>query len=196
MGYFTVTWISTGYTGAPGYTKLKFIQAEGTSPTVAEANAAAANSKALLQGTTLFIPNPVSYACQPTVQVFNNAGVLQNEVGISSVPTNVGGTGGTTYPGGVGAVVFWNTGAINGGHKVKGRTYFVPLSTSAFATDGSLATTLVTNLTNAANTFIASTPAPCVNTRSLGQADRGNATYVVTSASVKDRTAFLRTRRT
>jgi hypothetical protein len=196
MGYFTVNWVSSGYTGSPGYTKLKFIQAEGTSPTVGEANSAAAASRALLTSIANFYPNVVVYQCQTSVQVFNNAGVLQNEVALGAVPANVSGVGGTLFPGGVGAVVYWLTGAINGGHKVKGRTYFVPLANGAFSNDGTLASTVVSSLTTAASTFIGTSPAPAVNTRSLGQADRGNATYAITGASVKDRTAFLRTRRT
>jgi hypothetical protein len=152
--------------------------------------------RVLLASTASNMPSGVSYQCQSPAQWFSDAGVLQGEVPITSLPTGITGSGAATYPGGVGAVVYWNTGAFNGGRKVRGRTYFVPLSSAAFANDGTLAAGLVTALQSAVNTFVGTTPPPAVNTRSLGKPGRGNSTYAVQSGSVKDRSAFLRTRRT
>jgi hypothetical protein len=195
VAYFNVLFTSGGYTGAPGYTKLHFLPASSSGPTTAEVNAAAAAGRALLVSTVSNMPTGVTYNCTSPAQWFDDAGVLKGEVAITSLPAQIVGTGGTTYPGGVGAVVYWNTNAVNGGHKVKGRTYFVPLASAAFSTDGTLTSGLVTALTTATGTFIGTNPPPCVNSRNLGKPGRGNATYAVTSASVKDRTAFLRTRR-
>lgn len=196
MSYFVVTWISGGYTGAPGYTKLKYMLSPGANATVAEANAAAANGRVLLASTAANMPTGVTYQCQTLAQSYDDAGVLTGEVTITAVPAQITGSGGTTYPGGVGAVVYWLTGALNGGHRVKGRTYFVPLANNAFASDGTLAAGLVTSLGGAAATYVGTTPTPAVNSRKLDQADRGNQTNAVISSSLKDRTAFLRTRRT
>lgn len=196
MSYFTLLWTSTGYTGAPGYTKLKFLQNDGTSPTTADVNAAAAAGRAFLTSTATAIPTGVSYAFVNPAQVFTNAGVLYNEVQCTATPPAVNGTGGANYPGGVGGVVYWNTNGINGGHRVRGRTYLVPFATTAFAGDGTLTSGLVTSIQTAANTFVATFPPPAVNSRKLGQADRTDSTFTVLSATVKDRSAFLRTRRT
>lgn len=192
MAYSSITWISTGYTGAPGYTKFKFM---GTLDT-AGANAAAANSRTLLAAVSSTTPNIMRYQCQSTCQTFTDAGVLTGEVSVTVLPSDVLGSAAGAYVGGAGAVCYWLTGGLNGGHKVKGRTYFVPLSAAAFTADGTLTSTLVSALQTAANNFVASTPSPCVNSRKLGQADRGDQTTVVSGAQVKDRSAFLRTRRT
>jgi hypothetical protein len=192
MPYSTVLFKSGGYTGSPGYTKLKFMGALDT----AGANAAAAAGRTFLAATSTNMPSSVSYTCDPTCQTFSDDGTLTGEVAITSVPATINGSGAATFPGGAGAVVYWLTNALNGGHKVKGRTYLVPLSTAAFAADGTLAATLISNLTTAANNLVAGTPNLAVNSRSNGQPGRGNQTNVVVSALVKDRSAFLRTRRT
>lgn len=196
MTYYTLLFTSGGYTGSPGYTKLKFAPNVTAGPTTAEVNAAAAASRALLAATASMMPSAVSYNCQSTAQVFSDAGVLQSEVGVGVLPATINGSGGTTYPGGVGGVIYWNTGAVNGGHKVRGRTYLVPLANAAFAGDGTLATALVSSLQTAVNTFVGSGTSPCVNTRALGKPGRVNGTIQILSGTVKDRTAFLRTRRT
>jgi hypothetical protein len=194
--YFVITYLSGGYTGSPGYTKLKFLPAASSGPTGAEVNAAAAAGRALLGAYPTFMPTGVTYACQSPAQIFNDSGMLTGEAAISSLPTNVIGTGGTAYPGGVGGVVYWNTSGFNGGHKVRGRTFLVPMATNAFGNDGTLQTSLVTALQTAVNAFVASSPPPCVNTRRLGNPARVDGTVQVISGTVKDRTAFLRTRRT
>lgn len=195
MTYFTTLWTSTGYTGAPGYTKLKFFAPAGSLPSVSEVNAAAANGRALIAGWSTGIPTGVSYAFTNPAQVYDDAGVLQGEVSATVIPTAVAGTGGNNFPGGCGGVIYWNTTAFNGGHKVRGRTFIVPLGTAVFANDGTLATALVSAAQTAVNTYVASSPTPCVNSRQLGQSDRSNATFNISSGTVKDRTAFLRTRR-
>jgi hypothetical protein len=194
--YFNVLFTSAGYTGSPGYTKLHFAPGSIDGPTTAEVNAAAAAGRALLASTVTAMPTGVSYSCQPTVQWFDDAGTLQGERAITTLPTPVNGSGATTYPGGCGAVIYWITGGINGGRKVKGRTYLVPFATGAFSTDGTLSGTLVTTLQTAANVFVGTNPPPAVNSRTLGKPGRVNGTYAVSSGVVKDRSAFLRTRRT
>lgn len=196
MAYFSVLFVSGGYTGSPGYTKFKFLPASNNGPTTAEVNAAAAAARALLVATVANMPTGVNYACQSPAQWFDDNGLLRGEVPITSLPAGVVGTGAATYPGGVGAVIYWNTGALNGGHKIRGRTFLVPLSSVAFSTDGTLAATLVSSLQTAVNTFVGTNPPPAVNSRDLGKPGRGNSTYAVSSGTVKDRSAFLRTRRT
>jgi hypothetical protein len=194
--YYTILYTSSGYTGSPGYTKLKFAPAVTGGPTTAEVNAAAAAAKGLFVSLVNHLPTGVSYNCASTAQVFSDAGVLQSEVAVTTLPTTVNGTQAGGYPGGVGAVIYWNTGAVNGGHKVRGRTFMVPMSNAAFAADGTLQTTLVAALQGAVNTFVGSGTSPCVNTRSLGKPGRVNGTIGIISGTVKDRSAFLRTRRT
>lgn len=192
MTYSVITWISTGYSGSPGYTKFKFngILDAGTAAT------AATNSRSVLSAIAAAgIPSICSYACQANFQVYTDAGVLSNE-GAFTPPSGVTGAQSGSYVGGAGAVIYWLTGQINGGHKVKGRTFIVPLAAAAYQNDGTLASAIVTSLQTAASTFATSTPQPVVNSRKLGQADRIDATFNISGAQVKDRSAFLRSRRT
>jgi hypothetical protein len=192
VAYTTITWVSTGYTGAPGYTKLSFIGELNA----ADASTAAANSRTLLSSISAYIPNIVQYACQPTAQTFGTDTVLTGEVALTTVPVAINGAASGSYVGGSGAVVYWITNVLNGGHKIKGRTYIVPLAALGYQSDGTLASIVVTNLQSAATTFAGSTPNPCIVSRQLGQSDRTNKQALIASASVKDRSAFLRSRRT
>jgi hypothetical protein len=192
MPFSTILWLSSGYTGAPGYTRFKF---SGNLDS-AGANAAAAASRALISSIAAYTPSVMTYTCQSGCQGFEDDGTLTGEVPVTSLPAAVNGSSAGGYTGGAGAVVYWLTAAFNGGHKIRGRTYFVPLGGGAYQADGTLQSTVVTALQTAATTFVGTTPKPVVWSQKLDQADRVDKVVDVLSAQVKDRSAFLRTRRT
>lgn len=163
--------------------------------TAAECTTVAAAMRAFYAALTLLTPSNVTYTWQQPAQVYSDAGVLTNEVTIPSLPAPQSATGTNSYAGGTGAVVFWNTGAINGGHKIRGRTYLVPLSSNTFGSGGTITTSAQNTINAAAAALIATVPNLAVNSRSLDQPDRGNQTVSVVSASLPNRSAVLRTRR-
>jgi len=63
-----------------------------------------------------------------------------------------GGTG--AYAGGVGAVIQWITTGLVEGHRVRGRTFVVPLASNSYDGDGTLSASVVSALESAANVLL------------------------------------------
>jgi len=190
------TW--QGFQGAPGYSKFSFFALTDAT----KINAAGAAVRTFFDAIkTQLVPGS-------TIQVSANipvhdmaTGLLIREDVMGTPPALVTSTatGGTVYNGGVGAYVTWNTAGIFNGHRVRGRTYLVPLVTTDSA-DGTLSTGTSTLLLNAANALIASqTGVFCVWSRQFTPGPPpqqiGGATSSVTSASIPDKTGILRSRR-
>lgn len=192
MAFTQITVRYNGFTGAPGWVKMKFIGKLDQS----QANTAAANFRVFLAGIGLGnIPSTASFTFDTVVQTFDGQGKLDGELNLSVVPASVNGTGSGSYAGGAGAVVNWLTDAFVGGKRIRGRTFLVPLANVAFQSDGTLADAFRTSLGAAATTFAASTPQPAVwSQRKLGGSDV-NTIAGMQGASVPDRTALLRSRR-
>lgn len=152
----TVTAVWSGFTGSPGYTLFRFAELDSG----AKLNAAGAAMRAFLStiGTHM-----ASGAGAWTIQVQGlvqhhelASGDLVGEATMGTVPTVITGSGtaGTAYAGGSGAVVNWTTGATHNGRKVRGRTFLVPLLSTAFSNDGTIQTTLITSLTTAGGVLV------------------------------------------
>ena len=106
--------------------------------------------------------------------------------------------GGAQAAAGVGACIGWTTGGIvngtKGPRKLRGRTFLVPLSASAYQADGTLAPERITDLSALAAAFRAAGPlAVWHRPTTLGGSD-GNS-YGVISHKVRDKVAVLRSRR-
>jgi hypothetical protein len=191
MSYSVITALYQGFTGAPGWTRMKF---DGTL-TASEASTAAANMRTFLNSLASYMPSTSNYSFQSTVQQYNTSQVLTGEVVMSTVPANVVGTSAAVYAGGSGTVIYWLTDAIFLGSKVKGRTYLVPLTSAAFQADGTLATAVRTAIQLAGTTFVATTPHLVIASKK-GEPDAWlYAQSEVHACSVPDRAAQLRSRR-
>ena len=185
-----VTWAPLP--GGTGYSKFRFIGGI----TGSALNTAAANLRTFLDAIKAIVPTGVTLTFQAGVSVHADDGTLTFEDTITTVPSPVTGTVTATYASASGLMVMWNTGAINGGHKVRGRTYFVPCATGVFQSDGTIVDATRTTVLNAANTFATSTPAPCVNSRArASNPAAGNQTVAMISATVPDKQCVLRSRR-
>lgn len=192
MAYTQITVQSTGYTGAPGWTKMKFMG----SLAPAEASTGAANFRTFLNaaGTTT-MPSGATWTFLSAYQTFDSSGALDGEFALTTVPSAVTGAASGAYAGGAGCVVNWLTDSFVGGKKIRGRTFLVPLHSAAFQADGTLADGFKASLQTAANTFALSTPQPAVwSVRDLG----GSIVRTIAGmkgATVPDRAALLRSRR-
>lgn len=69
----------------------------------------------------------------------------------------IAGTNGDGYSAPVGAELVWLTSTILDGHRVKGRTFLVPIGSTSFGTDGALNATDQAAILAIAETFIAAT---------------------------------------
>ena len=95
---------------------------------------------------------------------------------------------------GTGARVRWDTAGIVGGRHVRGTTFLVPLTASAFATDGNVLGTARTTIQNAATALISAAAGDMV-VWSRPVPGRQGSSHVVTGSSVPIVPTALRSRR-
>jgi hypothetical protein len=139
---------------------------------------------------------------QPTVQGFDAASSqLTLETNMTTTPPVITGTAPSApYAGGSGLAIAWKTSSIFNGRRVQGRTFLVP-ALGAFQNDGTLTTAVITALQSAGNALIAAASpsfsiwAKTYNTAVNPPVQTGGDRFDVTSCSVKDMAAQLRSRR-
>jgi hypothetical protein len=108
--------------------------------------------------------------------------------------TVVTGTGAGAYAGNAGAVVHWLTDGVINGRRLRGRTFIVPLVSTAYDTAGSLGTGAITTLTNAATTLEAAV-GPSMLIWHRPKAPAAGSSSNVTSTRIPDLAVSLRSRR-
>jgi hypothetical protein len=181
--------VTTGYTGAPGYTNLHFAgRLAGTALT-----AAAAACRKFFDDAKTALPNVHVATVDPSAEYHDQAGPLTGVAAIPSPPAATQGTGGANYAGGSGAVIHWLTGFFHNGREVRGKTFLVPLSASVYSVDGTISGTNLPAIQAAANNLIATAGITLVVWQH--STPGYNAIIPAVGASVPDRTAFLRSRR-
>lgn len=150
-----------------------------------------------------------------TVTVPGSGDIVNESTGqIQSVWTATGGgtvtaTGAGAYSGASGAVVEWLTQGIVAGRRVMGKSYLVPLVTTAYQSDGTLATATQTTLASAASTmqgalgntllvwarpFVPPADNPAVGQPGHKEA-RAGSSWPVVGSRVPDLAAVMRSRR-
>lgn len=195
----------TGFPGAPGYTNMFF---GTTDPILAGATTQAGLVRTFWDSIKTTMPNTVTISVDPLVQVLDDTdGKVFQEVSVSPAPTAVVGSQTGSYPAAAGGAVTWNTISFHDGKKVRGRTYLVPLYSLSFGTGGTLDDTLLTTIRNAANALVTNSGKMVVFSRprvakAATRIDgkdavtaRAGSSYPVTSATVRDATVVLRSRR-
>jgi hypothetical protein len=202
----TVTAIWNGFTGAPGYSKFRFAELAGASAL----NAAGAAVRAFFQADIGHLLTGWSIQVQGIVQHHDVAtGNLMGEAVMTTVPAASNGAvaNTTVWAGGTGYVVNWTTGAVINGKKVRGRTFMVPITSTAFSNDGTVISSLITTMQSAGQALIADASTELVVWSKLwdkkpGEAPAGvppkqigGALASVNGCLIPDRAAQLRTRR-
>lgn len=180
---YVVQW--TGFPGAPGYSVFY-------GPTL---SAHEADIRNLFQSIKNQFPQSVFWNYPSSGFIINDAtGVATGTWSTAGQATSQGSDVGS-YAAASGASTTWLTAGINArGHRVKGRTFWVPMAGSAFDTDGTLKSSTVTAWLAAHNAFLAAVAGHfSVWTRPVGGS--GGASNPVTGFSLPDRAAVLRSRR-
>lgn len=176
-----------GWPGSPGVSTFYLV----TSPTQSQIDAIRAffNSLAgsLPSGLTITVP-----ASGDTID--DATGLIVNSWAVVTPPTVVTGTGTGNYAGNAGAVCHWLTSTVLNRRRVRGRTFLVPLVSTAYDTAGSLSTTMISTISAAATTL---TSALGTNFRVWHRPVNGaaGASAVVTGFRVPDLAVSLRSRR-
>lgn len=129
----------SGFVGAPGYSVFHFLcpDASGNS---GDAGAAAGAVRSLFDGIKSQLAPPVTIQVMSDVEVINTADDKLSSVQNAGTVTPVVSTGaaGTGYAAPVGAVITWRTGGVVNGRRVQGKTFLVPLISTAYQADGSI----------------------------------------------------------
>lgn len=124
--------------------------------TVEEMNAAAAAIRSFFGGLVTRMPDNISIHCLPEFSIHEHTtGTLVGAANLSTVPAPVVGTNAGPYAEPCGASVQWTTATIMNGHWIKGRTYLVPMSSTAFNdATGGIHATVVAEIENAADAIV------------------------------------------
>lgn len=185
------------------FTVLHFGSGTGADPTDQEASNSVLATKTFFTGIQQLLPNVVSVDFMTDVEVLDVAtGNLQGVV-TAAAQTVVTGTASSTatWSAPSGACITWNTAGLrtlsSKPRRVRGRTFIVPLSSSAYDLNGNLSTSAL-NLLNSAATGLRGN----FNNQALGVYGRpgpngspAGVYHSVTGHRVTDQSAVLRSRR-
>lgn len=187
---FRAVW--TGFQGAPGYSNFHFGPYDGTPATIPPVQGIIttffSNLTVILpDGLTILLESDTTIIDEQTGQIqYTVPGDPQAAVeGITSGP----------YSAPSGAAVDWLTATYRNGHRIRGRTFIVPLVGSSYDTQGNLVNVATNALTTAAETMMGATGMKLgVYHRPAFEGDAGEFT-TVTSYRIPSRPAVLRSRR-
>lgn len=186
----TAEW--SNFRGAPGYSNFYF---RGASADLEDPAAHAARINAFFAAFGSRLPTGVDVRVRDVADNIDESnGAIIGQVDFTA-PSSITGTGSGGYSAASGAVVNWNTTAYKGGRRVRGRTFLVPLSGGAYDAQGDLTSATLTDIRTGASALV-SNPGPSemvVWSRPKGGA--GGSAHTVTSATVPDLGAILRSRR-
>jgi len=186
MQRVSVAW--QNWPGAPGSTVFY-----GSSATWAQADVDALRT--FFAAFSSLLPSGLTITVPPSGDtVDDQTGAIVGAWSVATPPIVVTGSGAGNYAGNAGAVVHWLTDDVVNGRRVRGRSFLVPLVSTAYDTAGSLATTAITTLTNAAAALVSATnPRLLVWHRPLPPA--AGSSYPINASRVPDLAVSLRSRR-
>lgn len=146
------------------------------------------------QGLAPFLPTGLNIAFPNTGDRFTDTTGDLSGFWTASAVGNVVGSAPAAAAAGVGACASWSTGAVVGTRRLRGRTFLVPLATNAYDTDGTLVSGALTVLNAWGTAMLASGPL-FVWSRPRNEAGDNGTSSGVQSFRVKDKVAFLSSRR-
>ena len=198
IGLVTATW--SGISGGLGVTTLAFARADDGPITATDAQNAVDNVRAFMATSAAVVPGGVTITVSPVVEVYDDiSGVIQSALSAATPPAAVSGAASGAWANGVGYRIDWNTSFVRRRKRTVGRTYIVPASSLAFATDGTLDNANRTTLQGAGTTLLSAMAtdglALCVWCRPTGPTANDGASPAVLSATVPDKAAIVRSRR-
>lgn len=185
----------SGWSGGPGISTLYASDIAGTAQD--HSNAVAGLFADVLQpaGDPSLLPSGVKIAGDPYVDVLDPAtGDQLGTIAVSPV-TAINGIGPGNWVAAAGLSISWVTAAFIKGRRVKGRTYFVPLDSSAYATDGTLSSAVLTSTQNAITQYLGKVTEPVVWHRptTVGGSDGSDSS--IATGKIIDHASMLTSRR-
>lgn len=195
-----IAWHVQGDIGGVGVSRFRFTRQDAASVTGADANAAAAASRLLMLTTATYTPTAITWSCQPQVNVYDGAtGLVGGPLILGTIPTNVTGSGASTYAAGVGGRLNWKTATLSGRRLLRGSTFLVPFASSAYTASGSVAAAAITAVNGGAAAYLAAMVTavlyPVVWHRPRKGTTVGGLTGIVYAGSLSSTPGGLRSRR-
>lgn len=189
MFRYRVDWSVPG--GGGGASLFYFDSVAGSTQT--DQNNAVAAVRTLFDSLHTRAPSGVSWGFPGELAECNDSTGTVIAYTSVSAPAGVTATGSGSYAAGVGMRIDWLTNGIHNGRRVKGRTFFVPLTASNYDTAGTLDGAALTSMQTAVNTYLSTTQAlPC---KPLIFSRRAPGVFAIQSGVIVDKDAILRTRR-
>jgi hypothetical protein len=182
MNRVRVLW--QNWPGAPGYTN-HYVGSNVLAQTAI---------RAFYDGVKAYLPTGLTVQVPSSGDQVNEATGDITGVWTGAAQAVVSGGGAAAYAGATGACVNWRTGNIINGRRPMGRTYLVPLVSTAFETNGTLGSTAVTTIQNVATQLITDLAGELKIWHRPSTLGPGSNVTVIT-AQVPDMAAVLRTRR-
>lgn len=184
--------------GLPGYSTLYFDGGPLGSPVSPQAASDAAGVfwKAAFGGSTgPMLPSGIIMTWPTSADAIRaDNGELITSLPVTP-PSAFSGSGSGAYAAGVGGCVTWRTGATLNGVRVRGRTFVVPYSQSAYDTGGTLADAHRTSVNNAATVLAGDASNLVVWHRPTTPGGTDGVAFDVSGATMTDKAAQLRSRR-
>lgn len=141
------------------------------------------------------LPSDVSIAIDNSLaDIESTDGTITGYESVVPAAAHVG-TSGTPYSGATGAVIEWLTPGVVNSRVVRGRTFLVPLALGAFDNAGSLSSSTLTTLKDAATTMAGAMTGLSVWHRPTTKAAADGDAWAVSAIRVPDLAAVLRSRR-
>lgn len=188
----------TGFTGGPGYTNLHFEPTDGSAIDQADVDSAVNKTAFFLSAWRAYQPIGLSTQVDTAVaEIDENSGAIQNYHVGPDVPAGLG-QGAGNYAAGSGACISLYTADVRNGRRVRGRIFMVPLGNSALEADGTINAGALTNMRASAAALIDDLDPVrlVVWVRPFGfPIEINGGGYAVTSFSIRDKVAQLRSRR-
>lgn len=191
----TARW--TGFTGSPGYSNFFF--GSGFLDGGLLGDEAQALSDRVIEAfgeISQILPGSVNITSEPEVAIIDSdTGMATDFVNVDQDDMSGGASGSQSYSGPSGAVVTWRTADLRNGRRIRGRTFLVPLSNTAFESDGTLNSNALGFLDNFASTLMGSALTGDLGVWSRPTGGSGGVWATVTGYSIPDMVAVLRSRR-
>jgi hypothetical protein len=188
--------VTTKWTGGQigsGFTNMFFN--EGVSTAQAAADAVKSFFQTSFGISSDFLPAGVVINTATAVDVLEpTTGVQLTTLPVTGASTMTG-TATGNYAAPAGACVSWVTSGFIAGHRVKGRTFMIPLAANGLENNGTLSSAIQGQLNTAAAALIASAPEFVIWHRPSSAAAGDGATFVVLAHRLQDKVAMLTSRR-
>lgn len=191
-----------GLQGGPGITQLAFDTIEEGNFLSAESAQDVVNAmRSFWVAINNEIPNDVSLTVDPVIDAFVDAtGVLTTSFQAATPPTAVTGASASSYSAASGAKIRLSTAGIKNNRRVRGAIFLVPLSSNAYDSNGSVASSIGTQVASGWTALNASMALEGLTfgvwSRPIGGIPgTGGSFHPLTGMSVGSKVAVLRGRR-